>query len=507
MNNKKICAMISPMVFLLGFFIIVHAEGVRIEQSTEPIEYNEPIPMPDDYRWGNDVQITSEDSIYEVELDIHRQTGNLFAVVLYPSSSSSSPHCAVYFSSNGGSSWSLGNSSVGTTFIKSMSATVLGNHLYVALTYGNYDVYLRRYRVTSGQVDSFSNGNYAITVFTTTPPDTIKEVALVSDQDFFDDYMNLFAITSTGKLRYFWSDTAGINWTESPATGVTNAKCGLDACTNEGYSQYYAFATYVSTDNHIQIDGFDYYGNRTGLVAPIGGPNSRFTSVGAYHDTVITVYEMSGSAVAYYIRYASSFNGGATWFLYNLTDTTTASCLPDVAARDNGGQGIAYAYGTSSNRRFRYTWRDYYGSWSTPVQFGDYQPPNNVKPAIEYLGNNRYGCVYVSYSPIYGAAYFDRSDWTGISEERNNAKINKMTISPNPSNGAINISYSNDKPGKVRISLYDASGRLVDDLINEIKPAGKHFLNLNNKKLPSGIYFIQFETLEETMTSTMTIIR
>ncbi|MGQ9701763.1 MAG: T9SS type A sorting domain-containing protein, partial [bacterium] len=82
-----------------------------------------------------------------------------------------------------------------------------------------------------------------------------------------------------------------------------------------------------------------------------------------------------------------------------------------------------------------------------------------------------------------------------------------LHLAPNPSNGLVRLSYVTKQPGKVSISLYDATGRLINNLLNETKPAGNYTLNLNNQELPSGIYFIRVETPDGTSSKTMTIIR
>ncbi len=505
---KSIIRYAIMCMFLSGIFAFVPAEQAnRVEQLTTPVEYYDQTPQLLDDRWGNDVRIGNMDSTYEVELDIHRQTGNLFCALLGPYGNSSEVH--VYFSSNSGANWTYKDTPFSGNFrINSVAATVVRNHFYVAITVAsNTRAHLYRYRTSDGTRENFNNGAQNITVFVAPTGDTIREIALVSDQDFDNAWMNLFAITKNGRLRYFYSDTAGINWTESPATGVTNAKCGLDVCTNEGYSNYYALVTYITTGDTLQIDGFDYAGYRTALAHYWVGPNARFSAVGAYHDTIITTFEKSGYAVAYYIKYAGSNNGGSTWFTYNLTDTTTAACCPDIACRDHGGQGAVYAYGSSSDRRFRFRWRPYQGSWST-VQFGDYQPPNNIRPAIEYLGNGIYGTIYVSYSPIYGAAYFDRSDWTGITEAHSAQGYAKfINLSPNPSNGHAKLSYYLNKQGPVRISLIDISGRLVKTIASGTKPAGKQTIDLAEDDLPNGVYSIRLETPCGSSCETMVIVK
>lgn len=490
MNNKKIFAMIISAMLFSGFFYFVQA----------------------DQRWGNDVRIGDIDSVHCVSYDIHRGTGNIFAVLVYHDGDTTLGN--EYFSSNGGASWiSHTIHFFSGLYIQDLRASVaaLANHFYVAFTFGpgRNILSLKRCRASDGNLEYFNNGAPYIDIFSTNPGDSIKEIALVSDQDFDDTYLNLFAITTNGSLRYFYSDTAGINWYEV-STGVTDAKRGLDACTNEGYSSYYAFASYVKNNNYLQIDGIDWYGNLTHLTASLAGPNSRFTSIGAYKDTVITVYEMSGTAVAYYCKYLTSYNGGSNWVwgIPGNEDTTYVSCSPDVAARDNGGQGIIYAYNSGSSRRFRYTWRDYHGSWSTPVQFGDNQPRNDVKPAVEYLGNGAYGSMYISYYPIYGAVYYDRSDWTGIEESSSKRiGVELLKISPNPSKGITQLTYMLNKHGNVKISLYDADGRWISNLANETKSEGIHTLTIDNPLLPNGIYFVRVESPEGTATRTMTIVR
>ena len=241
------------------------------------------------------------------------------------------------------------------------------------------------------------------------------------------------------------------------------------------------------------------------------GINSRFTSIGAYHDTIMAVYEFSGSAVPYYCKYQTSYDGGVSWFwgIPAGEDTTITACCPDATSKMGAGQAIIYAYDTGTNRKFRYTWRNYYGSWSTPVQFGDYRPRNDVKPAVEYLSAGVYGSVYVSYSPIYGAAYFDRSDWQiGIKEtNKSDAFSFNLLIVPNPNSGIADISFVAHKKQQIKISMYDVAGRLVKDITYEAKLDGKNTLRLSNQELPNGIYFVRVELPEGTATRTMIIVK
>ncbi len=69
-----------------------------------------------------------------------------------------------------------------------------------------------------------------------------------------------------------------------------------------------------------------------------------------------------------------------------------------------------------------------------------------------------------------------------------------VNIFPNPSRGVINIEYTLSRRSRVKISLFDITGRMVDNLLNRILDAGNHRL-IFRLDLPSGLYFIQMETV------------
>ncbi|MBK8984094.1 MAG: T9SS type A sorting domain-containing protein [Ignavibacteria bacterium] len=60
---------------------------------------------------------------------------------------------------------------------------------------------------------------------------------------------------------------------------------------------------------------------------------------------------------------------------------------------------------------------------------------------------------------------------------------------PNPFNPVTKIDYALSSDGRVNLTLYDISGRVVSNIINEFKTAGYYTVNVNASDLPSGIYF------------------
>ncbi len=64
---------------------------------------------------------------------------------------------------------------------------------------------------------------------------------------------------------------------------------------------------------------------------------------------------------------------------------------------------------------------------------------------------------------------------------------------PNPFNPFTTIRYSISDPGKVRLIIYDAMGREIGVLVNELKTAGEYSVEFNSDRLASGVYFYRLE--------------
>ena len=60
---------------------------------------------------------------------------------------------------------------------------------------------------------------------------------------------------------------------------------------------------------------------------------------------------------------------------------------------------------------------------------------------------------------------------------------------PNPFNPNTNLEFGISELGFVSLKVYNASGKEVATLVNEIKPAGYYSVNFNASNLSSGVYF------------------
>jgi hypothetical protein len=78
---------------------------------------------------------------------------------------------------------------------------------------------------------------------------------------------------------------------------------------------------------------------------------------------------------------------------------------------------------------------------------------------------------------------------------------------PNPFNPVTRISYTLPGTQHVRLAVYDVAGRLVQELVNEVKGAGEHVVEWNAGRLPSGVYFYRFQAGGETFVRRATLLK
>ena len=67
------------------------------------------------------------------------------------------------------------------------------------------------------------------------------------------------------------------------------------------------------------------------------------------------------------------------------------------------------------------------------------------------------------------------------------------SVYPNPFNPSTNISFAIPFDSKVEVGIYDISGRLVAELVNDIVAAGYHDIKWNASNEASGVYIVKME--------------
>jgi hypothetical protein len=398
------------------------------------ISWKRPIEKGDHEWMANDVLINTRTSIQETHLDFDAQNGNLFAVLKYPTGSWS-----VNISTDDGQTWQ--ETYTWGSIADDVSAAVVDNYLWVGYV-GNADTYhegrTRRFFVSSGSVDTaygyqvlFDKGI------------AINEVAVTTNADNYDNRVYYYAILSNNSLIYYWAydvHTTSPVWAEM-ATGVTNAGQGLDATWNQdGTSGYYLYASYTASDgtNPVMV-----LRHASGVWEAINvEPNPSLgtpTSISAYDDTIITVFEYRDASNYPGIKYWISYDGGGVW-LYGYIAQAQAGAYfynPAVAARKGGGIAVIYQEEVGEPDPCWYTYRSYDGSiwWTTQEQFNETDVITGTLMEIESLpplpGNSyAFGPIWISTSYT---AYFDRSDDAGTAEPIIRIQPSSLTINQSDS--------------------------------------------------------------------------
>ena len=78
---------------------------------------------------------------------------------------------------------------------------------------------------------------------------------------------------------------------------------------------------------------------------------------------------------------------------------------------------------------------------------------------------------------------------------------------PNPFNPVTRFNYTVPSTQHVRLAVYDIAGRLVEELVNEVKGSGQYVIEWDAGTLPSGVYFYRLETGSQTIVRRATLLK
>ena len=78
---------------------------------------------------------------------------------------------------------------------------------------------------------------------------------------------------------------------------------------------------------------------------------------------------------------------------------------------------------------------------------------------------------------------------------------------PNPFNPSTNLEFGIPDLGFVSLKVYNASGREVAILVNEVKTAGYYSVSFNGSNMPSGIYFYTLQADNFISTKKMLLVK
>jgi hypothetical protein len=101
---------------------------------------------------------------------------------------------------------------------------------------------------------------------------------------------------------------------------------------------------------------------------------------------------------------------------------------------------------------------------------------------------------------------------TTVSPRPATAKLPGSRCFPNPFNPSITISFAMPARARVTVTVYDATGREITVLVDDVMPSGTHQcrwngLDGNGREAASGTYFYEVRTGKTATTGKMTLVK
>jgi hypothetical protein len=148
---------------------------------------------------------------------------------------------------------------------------------------------------------------------------------------------------------------------------------------------------------------------------------------------------------------------------------------------------------------------DNYTPVTIPVTYINSEIPDLGVILIQVTDQNLNPVASGSYAEIDDLSF---SILTDVNDEV--AGVNDFSLEqnyPNPFNPSTRINYQIAKDDFVTLKVYDIIGNEVAVLINKEQPAGKHSVDFNAAKLPSGVYLYRLQAGGSIITKKMTLIK
>lgn len=151
---------------------------------------------------------------------------------------------------------------------------------------------------------------------------------------------------------------------------------------------------------------------------------------------------------------------------------------------------------------------------STPnngeIPWGDWSATEVAHRLVNINGNVYSYGIWVNGTDL--NLYFERGMIkpfyaTGIEENSNSLASIHFQISPTITTDICYALFAISSPGTVNLKLFDAAGRLVEEVYDGYLEKGNMRVGINTKRLANGIYFVSLETKAGTQTAKFIIAR
>ena len=304
-------------------------------------------------------------------------------------------------------------------------------------------------------------------------------------------------------------DVAGDSWSSGTSMPIGRMAAGQVVYND---SLIYMLGGYNGSgpSNDVQIYNIYTDAWTTGTALP---QTNMMEGVAMTGDTIWLVGGYNGSA-AYSTLYYGVINPGTCETIV----WSTGSALP-VANFNNGatqlnrnGKWYLYLVGGFENAATitNHAW-EYDIALDTWTALPDY--PMTITRNDYLIGREGHAEIYVVGGDPTGGWIATDQVWrlpleVGIAEKPNQSETAftfGFASMANPSKGMI--SYVTSVSGRIVLKAYDATGRLVETLVNTMQPAGAKTVNWDTNNIANGVYFLKLEVQGETATHKMILVK
>lgn len=122
------------------------------------------------------------------------------------------------------------------------------------------------------------------------------------------------------------------------------------------------------------------------------------------------------------------------------------------------------------------------------------------------LFSDDFECCYIELNHT-----FPYCDSSSVGIQGNELNVNSYNLGqnyPNPFNPTTYISFAVPEESVVELNIFDVSGRLVQNLVNNVKYAqGVYSVKFDGSNLPSGMYYYRLKTKDFISTRKMVLMK
>ena len=320
----------------------------------------------------------------------------------------------------------------------------------------------------------------------------------------------------TNSSKVYYSSNNGTNWAaqtmplpnsfgiwfNSPSVGLVSGSAGI-VVTTDGGTTWAPMTIPTGSGTIYSVTGFQnqwYYSRGTTIIGSTNNGGVWTTAYTAPAGTFLCLVKARTGDVAWACRN----NGGIT---KGTNVGLPVELISFTASSSNSSVTLQWRTATETNNRIfeierksgesDYTIIGFVNGKGTTTQEHDYSfVDNNVNS-----GNYSYRLKQIDYD-----GRFSYSKVVDV-EIVTPAVFELAQNYPNPFNPSSTINFSIPSSGLVTLKVYDALGKEVALLLNEVKESGSYNVSFNAESLSSGIYLYKIQSGIYTATRKMILLK